>query len=89
MGALNGLMDPKIELTAKDREKQAKRMAKDERKREKEERKYEKKARKHPEREQGPRKRKIKEVSRNHSHFQIIQNIATRVLTSLRSPSCT
>lgn len=61
MGALNGLMDPKIELTAKDREKQAKRMAKDERKREKEERKYEKKARKHPEREQGPRKRKIKE----------------------------
>ncbi|KAI2464670.1 hypothetical protein F4781DRAFT_412286 [Annulohypoxylon bovei var. microspora] len=61
MGALNSLMDPKVELTAKDREKQAKRLAKDERKRDKDERKYEKKARKHPEREQGPRKRKIKE----------------------------
>ncbi|KAI1208564.1 uncharacterized protein F4807DRAFT_430127 [Annulohypoxylon truncatum] len=61
MGALNGLLDPKVELTAKDREKQAKRMAKDERKQAKQERKFEKKARKHPEREQGPRKRKIKE----------------------------
>ncbi|KAI1098110.1 hypothetical protein F4804DRAFT_325631 [Jackrogersella minutella] len=61
MGALNSLLDPKVELTAKDREKQAKRLEKDERKRDKGERKAERKARKHPGREQGPKKRKIKE----------------------------
>ncbi|KAI0161949.1 hypothetical protein GGR52DRAFT_146861 [Hypoxylon sp. FL1284] len=56
--ALNPLMDPKVELTPKDREKQEKRLKKDERKREKHERKREKKARKHPERaEKEPRKR--------------------------------
>ncbi|KAI2627810.1 hypothetical protein GGR54DRAFT_590517 [Hypoxylon sp. NC1633] len=62
LGALNSLMDPKVELTPKDREKQEKRLLKADRKHEKEERKREKRARKHPERaEKGPRKRKIKE----------------------------
>lgn len=62
-GALNALMDPKVELTPKDREKQAKRLGKDERKREKAEQKFEKKVRKHPERaERGPKKPKVREV---------------------------
>lgn len=61
-GALNALMDPKVELTPKDREKQAKRLGKDERKREKAERKFERKVRKHPERaERGPKKPKVRE----------------------------
>ncbi|KAI1141420.1 hypothetical protein F5Y05DRAFT_409976 [Hypoxylon sp. FL0543] len=61
-GALNALLDPKVELTAKDREKQAKRLAKDERKLEKRERKFEKKVLKHPERaERGPKKPKVRE----------------------------
>ncbi|KAI1371139.1 hypothetical protein F4677DRAFT_319258 [Hypoxylon crocopeplum] len=62
LGALNSLMDPKVELTAKDRGKQERRLEKDERKRGKEERKREKKARKHPDRvQEGPRKRKIRQ----------------------------
>lgn len=56
-------MDPKVELTPKDREKQERRLEKDERKREKHERKHEKKAQKHPERaEKEPRKRLLQKV---------------------------
>ncbi|KAI1775543.1 hypothetical protein F4818DRAFT_52937 [Hypoxylon cercidicola] len=56
--ALSPLMDPKVELTPKDREKQERRLEKNERKQEKHERKREKRAQKHPERvEKGSRKR--------------------------------
>ncbi|KAI0382306.1 hypothetical protein F5Y04DRAFT_52503 [Hypomontagnella monticulosa] len=66
---LGSLMDPQVELTAKDikkqerrLEKQERRQEKDERKQEKRERKVERKARKHPDRvPKGPRERKIKE----------------------------
>ncbi|XXG99512.1 hypothetical protein Hte_005851 [Hypoxylon texense] len=62
---LNPLMDPRVELTPKEREKQERRLEKGERKREKHERKLEKKARKHPEREEKrPRKRLLKKVSK-------------------------
>ena len=60
--AINSLLDPQAELTAKDREKQDKREAKQDRKREKEERKAEKRQRKHP--DKAPKERKIKPVCR-------------------------
>ncbi|OTB03656.1 hypothetical protein M426DRAFT_321579 [Hypoxylon sp. CI-4A] len=60
--ALNTLMDPKAELTEKDREKQAKKQEKDQRKAEKKERKAEKKALKNPdEPPKDPKKKKLKQ----------------------------
>ncbi|KAI0849184.1 hypothetical protein F5Y00DRAFT_235870 [Daldinia vernicosa] len=57
-GALNPLMDPKVELTRKDHKRQLRRLEKDERKHERRERRQERRARRHPERaEKEPRKR--------------------------------
>lgn len=72
-------MDPKVELTPKDREKQERRVEKDERKREKHERKREKKAQKHPERaEKEPRKRLLQKVLKINPYEPV------RILTSLQ-----
>lgn len=84
MSLINHLMNPKAELTEKDRQKQEKREAEQRKKEEKREREAEKRARKYP--DKAPKVHKPKEVTFRYSGylFQILPHFLTQVLSMLQ-----
>lgn len=81
---INQLMDPKAELSEKDRQKQEKREAEQRKREEKREHEAEKRARKYP--DKAPKMHKPKEVPFKYSRsfFQFLPNFLTQMILILQ-----